>query len=64
MTDQQRAVQSPTTTVPTKPQPSRTYVTPGGASSAGRDLRSKDPQVRSEAAKYMAQYRAKKKSKQ
>lgn len=66
MTDQSRTVPSSTASVSSStsqaPQPAvRTYLTNGGASSAGRNLRHQDPKVRSEAAKYMAAYRKKKK---
>lgn len=50
-----------TASQPPQQPPVRTYITGGGASSAGRNLRHQDPKVRSEAAKYMAAYRKKKK---
>jgi len=48
-------------TRPSVPDRKPVYMTQGGASQAGKGMRSKDPETRKQAAQYMAQYRKKKK---
>lgn len=67
MTDQSRNMPTangnapPATVNPPQSGVRKPYITHGGASDAGRNLRHQDPKIRSEAAKYMADYRRKKK---